>query len=343
MPATDAFWTKQQVAEDLYTEIFHNFANAYTSSLRGEQKETLGLLDHEDRVDFIASGDAYIAREKRVLQMAETYYVSPLMSRLVTAAADDWPADEPIEAEDWPTQHGFMYVPGGVSTIDIRGQVNSTMLFMWEVQGDRTVVTWWADKMMDGPHIKSQPHWKAMTRYSPWHLTVLKHGKPLPTMLNMAKVIPPEMGEQIRWIETEAGLGYTFPEGYTAEELMPKWGPDRVSAWLVSALRIMQQPLATVERKGMPANLRRRLDRRPVRLKQKAVTVIDFRRRESDFVHHGSREYSHRFLRRGHWRRQPYKRDDGTWDRRRIWIHATICGPQDKPLILRNHVNALMR
>jgi hypothetical protein len=93
----------------------------------------------------------------------------------------------------------------------------------------------------------------------------------------------------------------------------------------------------------MPANMRKSLMRHPIRLKQKAVTVIDFRRRKGDFEHVGEREYSHRFLRRGHWRRQNYKREDGEWERRRIWIHSTIVGDPSKPLILRDHVNALTR
>ena len=48
------------------------------------------------------------------------------------------------------------------------------------------------------------------------------------------------------------------------------------------------------------------------------MTVIDFRRREGDSEAHGEQEYSHRFLRRGHWQRQPYGREDRSWDRRRI-------------------------
>jgi hypothetical protein len=349
MTAIDAFHMRQQIHEDLHTRNFATFAHHFASSLRGEVAETIGVDDFgagvADRLPFIASGDALIAREVRVLRMSEAFYVAPLMQSMVTAAAESWPADEPVEAEGWPTSHGFMYVPGGVSTVDVRGQVNTTVAFTWEVHAEGTTVVWWTDKMTDNPLTKEEPYWQNMARWTPWHVTWLEHGKPLPTGLVLGTVLPPEVSAAMQWVKGPNGsMSLAIPhEGWTAAELKPHVGVDRVSAWLVAALRIMQQPLAAVERKGMPANVRRALDRRPRTLRQKAVTVIDFRRRESDFEAHGTREYSHRFLRRGHWRRQPYKRDDGTWDRRRIWIHATIVGDPDKPLILRNHVNALMR
>ena len=343
MGAIDAFHVKQVIWETLHTAHFHRFADIYSASLRGEAlvEETVPMAEIPD---FVRSGDAAVAREVRVARMSETFYVAPLMSRLVTAAAESWPEDEPVLAEDWPTTHGFMYIPGGVSTVDVRGQVNVTEIFTWEVRGSQTEVVWWTNKKYDAPVMRERIGWDQIPQYTPWHIVVLKHGRALPQAMVMGTVIPPEVGREMRWITGPNGeRSLYFPQGWTPEQLHPHLGVDRVSAWLVSALRIMQQPLAAVERKGMPANLRKSLMRHPVRLKQKAVTVIDFRRRVGDFEHVGEREYSHRFLRRGHWRRQQYKRDDGEWDRRRIWIHSTIVGDPSKPLILREHVNALTR
>lgn len=344
MSAIDAFHVRQVVWDSLHTKEWHRYAETYTSSLRGEVAETIPAPETYAALDYIGTGDAYTAREVRVAKMAETFYVSPLMGKLVTAAAESWPEDEPVHVEDWPTTHGFMYVPGGVSTIDVRGQVNVTEIFAWEVRGGATHVTWWTNKKYDPPHLRESLGWQDMPTYLPWHVTVLKHGEALPTGMVMGTVIPPEDGLAMRWFKgSDGAISLSIPTGFTAEDLRPHIGVDRVSAWLVAALRIMQQPLASVERKGMPSNVRKAMMRYPKRLKQKSVTVIDFRRRTSDFESHTGREYSHRFLRRGHWRKTPYKRDDGTWDRRRIWIHATIVGDPDKPLILRNHVNALMR
>lgn len=339
MTAIDAYHVKQAVFETLHTELFHLYANTFTASMRGEAGNRA-----LPQPDFIETGDALLKREVRIAKASETFYVSPLMQKMVTAAAESWPLDEDLTEEDWPVPHGFMYVPGGVTTIDVRGMVQTTVAFSWEIRGSETHVTWWTDKQYDSPYQREAfPDWEGMPRYLPWHITVLKNGKPLPIALNMGTVLPPEVAMQIKYNETPEGYSIYIPEGWTAEQLQPTTGPDRVSAWLVSALRIMQQPLVSVERKGVPANVRRAAMKRPFRLKQKAVTVIDFRQRKGDFVHSGEREFSHRFLRRGHWRRQPYKREDGTWDRRRIWIHPQIVGDPSKPLILREHVNALTR
>jgi hypothetical protein len=338
MTAIDAFHVKQTIYETLYRDDFHRYARGFVESLMEDATEQQQALP-----GYATTGDQLVAREVRVARLSETFYVAPVMQAMVTAAAETWPEDEAITDEDWPTTHGFMYVPGGISVIDVRGQVSTTVAFTWEVQGNTTHVVWWTDKHYDSPYQRARYDWDSLPTYTPWHITVLKHGHPLPTALVMGTVIPPEIGRQMRWVANGGQQSLMIPLGFSPDDLKPHVGVDRVSAWLVAALRIMQQPLATVDRKGMPANVRKRLDRRPMTLRQKAVTVIDFRRREADFEHHGAREYSHRFLRRGHWRRQPYKRDDGTWDRRRIWIHATIVGDPDKPLILRNHVNALMR
>ena len=45
-----------------------------------------------------------------------------------------------------------------------------------------------------------------------------------------------------------------------------------------------------------------------------------------------SANYSHRFIRRGHWRNQPYPSEDLY---RQIWIDPTIVGSKDLPLIVK--------
>src|SRR5262245_53281080 len=149
MGAIDAFHVRQHIYADLHTRLFHDYAAAYTRSLRGEVAETIGVDDWganlRPEMPFIESGDAYVAREVSVMKLAESFYVAPMMSRLVTAAAQDWEADEEVWEEDWPTPAGFMYVPGGVSTLDVRGMVNVTVAFMWQVRGGWTTVTWWTD------------------------------------------------------------------------------------------------------------------------------------------------------------------------------------------------------
>jgi hypothetical protein len=338
MTAVDAFWMRQGVLEMLHAPFWHRYADGFAASNRGE---ATGVAPG----GWKGTGEELTARLLSTLNLAETYYVAPQMHRLVAAAAEDWPADEVVTEEDFPTVAGFMWLPGaGLGTLDIRGQMMHVNAITWHLRSGEVMLTWWAHKRHDSPHRRASfGDWSMLPDLTPWAVTTMRVGEPLPRTLQMGTLLPPEVSDQIRWHETDAGLAMTIPEGWSPEQLTPHASPDPVTAWLVSALRIMQQPLADVRQTGLPANVRRSLQRRQHKLRQTRVTVIDFRRPPEHRGDGSGREFSHRFLRRGHWRRQPYKRDDGTWDRRRIWIHPVIVGPSDKPFLLRDHVNALRR
>lgn len=340
MTAIDAFTAKQLAFEQLHTDGWTRFAKGFTASMRGEHQQSGGLPGSNG---FNESADEFTGRMARTLTMSEVFYVAPIMNALVTAAAEAWPEDEPVLAEDFPTTHGWIYIPTALTTLDIRGQLVTTTALTWAIRGETLDVVFWADKRNDSEHVKSTPGWGQLPQYTPSHVTSLSLGQQLPKALSMNMLLPPEVSETIKYDLDKRAMALGLPEGWSTEDLSPTIGPVKELTWLVAALRIMQQPLASFERKGLPANVRKGLARKKFKVSQKAVTVIDFRRRAGDFNAGTGREYSHRFLRRGHWRRQPYKREDGTTERRRIWIHATIVGDPDKPLVLRNHVNALTR
>lgn len=340
MPAIDAFTAKQSVWEGLHDTRWGMFAESFLESYNVSQRDTGGTPIYAEPSEMTRA-------LATTLQLSETFYVSPEMHAVVTAAAEEFPEDETVQPEDFPTDHGFLMIPGaGIVCLDVRGAVLHTNALSWSRRGDRVWVTMWADKRWDEVLRQRNPEaWeKSMLQWSPWHLHTITLGQPLPKTLQMGKAIPPEISSLIQYKQTEQGFVMWSPEGWDQEEMKPSVKTDSVLAWLVAALRIMQQPLADVREQGVPAQVRKNLMRKPIRLKQKRVTVIEFRRTESACREVGSgREFSHRFLRRGHWRRQPYKREDGSWDRRRIWIHPTVVGPADKPFIMRDHVNALMR
>lgn len=338
MPALDAFTMKADTFHAMTSQAWLRFVDGFTASLRGEMPGTLGASG------FVEQADEFSRDCAQTLSLAETFYVSPNMNALVSAAAESWPADEVVTEDDFPTDVGWLYIPGGITSIDVRGSLYTTSAMTWRRRGNEVRVVLWANKHDDPPHMRNHESWPSMPTMTPWHITSLTIGGTLPIAIRMGKVLPPEVSQQMHWVNGPNGQTMlSFPQGWTAEEMQPHEGPDPSMAWLVTVLRIMQQPLASVERQGLPAGVRKALMKHPKRMKNTAVTVIDFRRREVDHEEGTGREYSHRFLRRGHWRRQPYKRDDGTWDRRRIWIHPTIVGDPDKPLILREHVNALTR
>lgn len=76
----------------------------------------------------------------------------------------------------------------------------------------------------------------------------------------------------------------------------------------------------------------------------KRVTVITLRRAKAEHEAEGPAggvEWSHRWIVRGHWRMQPY--GPGRTQRRPVFIHDHVKGPEDKPLIVSEKVYSLRR
>jgi hypothetical protein len=109
---------------------------------------------------------------------------------------------------------------------------------------------------------------------------------------------------------------------------------------LVCFWRLCQQTLAARDYVRPNRGLAKMMVRR--RFKTTPVTVITLRRRKHPENGSHQVEWDHRWLRRGHWRQQWYGSAD-TRHQRAIYINPTICGPEDKPLLIRPHVNVLSR
>ena len=362
MPPVDALLAKQQAFEGMRGRPWELFCEGYIAGTTGRLPQNYPGRPAPvfEPVHMTVAG--MTADLVRSLDHAECFYVSPEMNRLVTAAAEDWPADEAIRYDDIPSPDGWLWIPemlpiigvhqqgsGGITTVDIRGQLLSTSAISWHVVGGLMTVTYWADKNHDQPHVKAAPGWAWFPRFTVWHEAAQQLNQPLFQALQLGTVLPPEVSEQITWQDQDTPEGRRLTafiphEGWDQGQLTPVVGPDKVMVWLVTALRIMREPLAEVRRQGLPANVRTQLRRATYRLKNKNITVIEFRRPPGQDEHLRSFEFSHRFLRRGHWRKQWYgSHAAGDRHQESIWIHPTIVGDPDKPLVLRQHVNALIR
>jgi hypothetical protein len=110
---------------------------------------------------------------------------------------------------------------------------------------------------------------------------------------------------------------------------------------LVCFWRLCQQTIAAREYVYPDRAVGKLLKRR--KFSASPVTVITLRRQQHRREVHGIEvEWDHRWLRRGHWRNQWYGHG-GERYQRAIYINPTICGPEDKPLLLRPHINLLAR
>lgn len=371
MPALDTLTLKSLFLNEMHDPVWHGYMDRYTRSLMGEKSPVTGkrlvarpgisavetdagivdtTMDAGLPSEFWKDGTtgADISRRlAHVTQMSHAYYVAPTMQVLVTAASHDWPEDERVREDDFPQSQGWLYIPGGgITVLDIRGRIMATNVILWDCYGGGVDVHYLADKYSPADeHIrKSRPDvWAEMARLSPWHHARVNFGDRVPISLQMGKAVPPEVASQIRISEVENQFIMSLPIGWSPEEMQPHVTTDATIAWLLSCLRIMQQPLASVEKQGVPRNFRKGLERQKVKMKNTIVSVIEYRRRSGEYQSDSGRTLSHRYFRRGHWRRQNYKDEHGDWQQKSIRIQPTIVGDPSLPLMLREHVNALVK
>lgn len=371
MPALDTVPLKHALLEDMHTQQYRLMVDSYYRSAAGKrtQEEVLhyGQAATNEWVASYGSTEAYLRRTEKDAQFSDNYYISPEMCVLVTAAAHEMPEDEQPKSEDFPTPGGFLLIPNGIVQTDVRGNAVVTNVIVWNTSGGRIRLTYYTDKNHpldkanqiagmvaaaeeeghENPAGWAHRMWEKMARLTPWHDMVADFHTPLPKTFSMGAVIPPEISNQITVSDHADGRRViTWPVGFDQEGLREVINPgvhvEPVFSWLLACLRLMQQEITVVTDHGLPANLRRSLKGR-VRLKNTHVSVIEYRRRSASMPSESTREFTHRFLRRGHWRKQPYKNEDGEWDRKSIWIHPTIVGDPSLPLLLREHVKALVR
>lgn len=332
MPPTDTILLKDILVEDLHSDWMKGYYTNFLESLANKSSTQVAAWGEPDKARRWAI---------RALQMSHNYYVAPEMFDLVTAAQVSMPEDEPVQAHDFPTPQGWMWVPDGITILDIRGRIVPTSALLWNSYGGQVDVAYLVDKLhkldLSGLTDENTP------RLTPWTTQTLYLDQPIPKVTGMGVMLPPEDAEQVDYIMEKGRTTIRGPRGYSAEDLQVRQRPDQVMQWLLACLRLMQQPLVSVNEQGLPANLRRGLKGR-VKFKQTRISVIEYRRREA-YMHDptSTREYSHRFLRRGHWRRVWFKTEEGEKKQRPVFIHPTIVGDPRLPLLMRDHVNALIR
>lgn len=267
-----------------------------------------------------------LQQEEERLAGAQLYYATPEMTRLAVTAGESLP-DFHCEPEDVPDRYGFI-----VFGEPIGSYVNTDV-------GERVRVPIVAASW--GPW--NPGHWPNggvwLTYYSPTdfdhmaHLTERMEGRP-PTPAEMTRMR--SMRGPLVW-DNECALCYggDLPASYkpgasfdATQNTTAPWIQSVRAAWL-----LMSQPnIAEVEERPQPRPVRRRAERAghgtgPIRL-------LHLRRTTRDHAASGdgetaSREYTCRWMVRGHWRQQWYPSREV---HRPVWINPHIKGPEDQPL-----------
>lgn len=296
------------------------------------------------------------------LRMHPMYYIAPDMMTLaenmnIAAVADNRFSFEPY---DLPSHRGFMYFPSGHQIVDARGfdMVHHAVAW-WRAGPDMVVFAWLTDKndkrdwsnmrnMRDRPELWAkgdQFEFSALTisRFGPQkhgqYTVRLKDGSRLPEDL-FFRFLPDSDNSDVKieLYRIDEGTGKHIIDTETEYELVLVQN-DRFSV-LLTVMHLMKQTIASVTDEKPP----RHALKRSVRLRAETkLTVIELRHVSRQYREGAGMKLDHRYLRRSHWRRQPYKDSEGQWRRKWILIRPTIVGPEDKPLIIREHINSLVR
>ena len=298
--------------------------------------------------------------------------MSPNMFSLVAATAQDMP-DEPLRPEDLPSQNGFLWLGEPISELDIRGRLLRHHAVVWAAVGSQVAVSWFADRSDNRDEINQNLRREKMRdvgRFMLAESTVLHFGKDLPKspdttsirQLRDYDVLPDdwEISYDVSYetFTDDEGLNHIRYTPVVARDWMitdeqfsliedayeALHDTERINPGLkqlVCFWRLCQQTLTAKEYHPPNRALRKQLIRR--KMVPKAVTVITLRRRKSTGESQNHVEWDHRWVRRGHWRQQWFGSYSTERYQRAIYINPTICGPEDKPLIIRPHVNVLKR
>ena len=343
MSASDTVFHKAALAEELrdarHVEIIDHWIGLERDREWGAAEFPPGWSGQQEADDQLS-----------VLKASETFWVAPNMVELARVASESMP-DEDLLPYDLPSTHGFMWLSQPFRMIDVRRKSLSMNAIMWAVRGGQVRVWHFTHRndLVDSMNIiaRSQlapEHWQELPMFSLNHVANLSFGQKLPRGLTWDTPLPPEATMEFTDTKLEDGtrsVAFITDQSMDLDE-EPKLIRSPLLAFLLTTWRLCQQSLAERERPPLNSKLRRRLRR--ANLPETPVTVITLRR--SGYVSDGEGhvEWSHRWIVRGHWRKQPCKdRPGGDWTYRHVFIHPHIKGPDDKPLLVREHVNALTR
>jgi hypothetical protein len=272
--------------------------------------------------------------------IAENFFVIPEMCDLVAYSATVLDSSDITDVTLAPSRAGFAYFVKPLEMIDIRQNNILVNAMLWDTATDGSVVVhMWNDEYVN-PDDAAAHVYAEMLSLSGSARANFEEWKRLQGRWGYAGVVVYRdeefVGDERREVSEDLARQYEDVEGVKTE---PFTNPVR----LVHAFFLMlSQTLVAREHERGDRKSARRMKTMGV---PNDVTIITFRRTKYEKKLEGEAkvEWNHRWLVRGFWRWQPYKDDEGKWARKRIWINPYVKGPEDKPLVITNKINAFVR
>lgn len=271
------------------------------------------------------------------LSVASPFYVTGEMVDLLEHAAETFPPTE-FHHEDLPLDSGFVLLSRPLQFVDVHGKTYNWRAFSWALVGS-------------DPEAAIGVH---LTTYA--HKDDDDEDRALLDAEAEARGIPYRFGTLSLLHETvwTFGRDYELLEGWKGGTILNEnleVTPDliagsisalrQVHAFLLLSWQRIAEPTATQASRPVRKRAGRLDPNRPI----PDVRVVQLRRYrqpndgEVDPDQRG-REYSHRFIVGGHWRKQWYPSEQRHKPR---WIAPYVKGPDDKPLVVKQTTYVLSR
>lgn len=272
--------------------------------------------------------------------VAENFFVIPEMCDLVAYSAGVLDSSDITDVTLAPSRAGFAYFVKPLPLIDIRQSGINVNAMLWDTAIDGSIVVHMYNDEYTSPddaaaHVRETMlslNGSERANFEDWKRTQGRWGYAGVVIYRDEEFV----GDERMEVSEELAKQYEDVEGV---QTVPFSNPKR----LVHALFLMlSQTLVAREHERGDRKMARRMKQMGV---PNEVTIITFRRIKYDKKMEGEAkvEWNHRWLVRGFWRWQPYKNEEGEWARKRIWINPYVKGPEDKPLVITNKINAFVR
>jgi hypothetical protein len=358
MTAIDTLAMKARLLEDLERSVGMRVGmDSYVQSVSGtipEQKIRKKPIAKpipapQTLPEGIRTGDKYREAMSVWLRNSENFYVNREMIDVAVAAASVLPEETTIERHDPPSDFGWLWLEAPISVMDVRSHVLRLTACVWAVFNGQLHTAWMTNKndRLDSTNVSIKA-WESnliplLTANS---LGRIRFGSTFPRQYQFSyegggiipvdKAILMKRNEEGEYIAAKVEGTEDDAQLAMSDCLAPDF------AFLFTIWRLMRQERwAHVERENkFPKGLSRML--RKIDLIDQTVSVIIYRRIKSKGTGDTLIEWNFRWLRRGFWRKQWYGSGDNKYQAD-IFIHPTICGPEDKPIRITEHVNALVR
>ena len=312
-----------QLALDALSEVYE-----ISASERGRTMAAGWLEDRYGRYGWNATSPSANAYGTVVedLKGAEAIFITREMQELTYEAMETFNRDEPLHFDDIFIPHGFALLETPFYSQDSQGKQMAWRAISWRYYPGVLV----QEKDSESGIATSEPKEEPVVKIFLW--SHLDDDDDYTTDYG-------EMRESLRRKGLTWGVAHCTALPLRFAHLRDKLAQDGdpLAAWL-TFFRVLQRLMAekiTVKSKRQ-ANRAfwRTAKRRGIDIRE--IVVVELRRAKHPSAKNGEHaKYSHRFLRRGHWRNQWHS---SIRMHRQRWISTTIVGDENLPLVIKKRV-----